>query len=77
MLIVDDEVTTGQTAANLTEVLTAAENDVLPALGSGMRAVWLRRGPWGLLQRLPPCTAAVPQARALAELPDLLADFEV
>ncbi len=53
------------------------DNDVLPALSSGMRAVWLRRGPWGLLQRIPPCAAAVPQARALAELPDLLADFEV
>jgi len=29
------------------------DNDVLPAIAAGMRAVWLRRGPWGHLQRLP------------------------
>jgi HAD-superfamily hydrolase, subfamily IIIA len=26
------------------------DNDVLPASAMGMRAVWIRRGPWGLLQ---------------------------
>jgi HAD superfamily hydrolase (TIGR01549 family) len=26
------------------------DNDVRPALAAGLRAVWLRRGPWGLLQ---------------------------
>lgn len=49
------------------------DNDVLPALDCGMGAVWLRRGPWGALQRLPARAAAVPQARALTELADLLA----
>ncbi|HEX2141096.1 MAG TPA: HAD family hydrolase [Candidatus Limnocylindria bacterium] len=29
------------------------DNDVLPALKAGMRAVWLRRGPWGVVQQLP------------------------
>jgi HAD superfamily hydrolase (TIGR01662 family) len=29
------------------------DNDVLPASAAGMRAVWLRRGPWGVIQRLP------------------------
>jgi HAD superfamily hydrolase (TIGR01549 family) len=29
------------------------DNDVLPALDAGMRAVWIRRGPWGVIQRLP------------------------
>ena len=29
------------------------DNDVLPAMAAGMRAVWLRRGPWGVIQRLP------------------------
>jgi len=29
------------------------DNDVLPAAAHGMRAVWLRRGPWGVIQRLP------------------------
>jgi HAD superfamily hydrolase (TIGR01549 family) len=51
------------------------DNDVLPSLRAGMRAVWLRRGPWGLLQSLPPHAAAVPQARALTELPGILADL--
>ena len=29
------------------------DNDVLPAVAAGMRAVWLRRGPWGLLHACP------------------------
>ena len=29
------------------------DNDVLPAQAAGMRSVWLRRGPWGIIQRLP------------------------
>jgi HAD superfamily hydrolase (TIGR01549 family) len=27
------------------------DNDVLPSAAAGMRAVWIRRGPWGYLQR--------------------------
>jgi FMN hydrolase / 5-amino-6-(5-phospho-D-ribitylamino)uracil phosphatase len=50
------------------------DNDIVPSLRAGMHAVWLRRGPWGLLQRLPR-GAVVPQARSLTELPGLLADF--
>jgi HAD superfamily hydrolase (TIGR01549 family) len=30
------------------------DNDVIPAAAAGMRAVWLRRGPWGVIQRPPP-----------------------
>jgi len=30
------------------------ENDVIPAAEAGMRSVWIRRGPWGLIQQLPP-----------------------
>ena len=29
------------------------DNDVMPAIRAGMRAVWLRRGPWGVIQELP------------------------
>ncbi|HEX7224470.1 MAG TPA: HAD family hydrolase [Candidatus Limnocylindria bacterium] len=29
------------------------DNDVLPAAAAGMRDVWLRRGPWGVIQHLP------------------------
>lgn len=28
------------------------DNDVRPATRAGMRAVWLRRGPWGVIQRI-------------------------
>lgn len=28
------------------------DNDVLPAMAAGMRAVWLRRGPWGVIQHI-------------------------
>jgi HAD superfamily hydrolase (TIGR01662 family) len=30
------------------------DNDVLPAAAIGMRAVWLRRGPWGVIPRSAP-----------------------
>jgi HAD superfamily hydrolase (TIGR01662 family) len=29
------------------------DNDVLPAQHAGMRGIWIRRGPWGVIQRLP------------------------
>lgn len=47
------------------------DNDVLPARTAGLRAVWLRRGPWGAVQRLPQ-GVVVDQARGLSELADRL-----
>jgi HAD superfamily hydrolase (TIGR01549 family) len=44
------------------------DNDVLPALAAGMRAVWLRRGPWGVIQQLP---AGEPPILAVASLTEL------
>jgi HAD superfamily hydrolase (TIGR01549 family) len=29
------------------------DNDVIPAIHAGMRAVWIRRGPWGVIGELP------------------------
>ena len=29
------------------------DNDVVPATATGMRAVWIRRCPWGVIQGLP------------------------
>lgn len=49
------------------------DNDVLPALAAGMGAVWLRRGPWGLLQRREPGAPPVPEVRGLMEVCDLVA----
>jgi HAD superfamily hydrolase (TIGR01549 family) len=43
------------------------DNDVLPAAGAGMRAVWLRRGPWGVIPREVPGQASL-VVRSLAEL---------
>ncbi len=47
------------------------DNDVVAARAAGMRAVHLRRGPWGVLHAgdLPP---EVPRIEGLAELPPLL-----
>jgi FMN hydrolase / 5-amino-6-(5-phospho-D-ribitylamino)uracil phosphatase len=44
------------------------DNDVLPAIQAGLRAVWLRRGPWGRIQVLPPGDAGVLVIASLAEL---------
>jgi FMN hydrolase / 5-amino-6-(5-phospho-D-ribitylamino)uracil phosphatase len=49
--------------------------DVIPSLAAGIHAVWLRRGPWGLLQQLPSDATMVRQIQSLTELPDLLADL--
>lgn len=35
------------------------DNDVLPSAAAGMRAVWIRRGPWGVIQVPPPAVAAL------------------
>jgi FMN hydrolase / 5-amino-6-(5-phospho-D-ribitylamino)uracil phosphatase len=29
------------------------DNDVVPTMAAGLQSVWLRRGPWGIIQRLP------------------------
>jgi len=44
------------------------DNDVLPSLRAGMRAAWIRRGPWGMIQRLPDGAQPVLIVRSLTEL---------
>ncbi len=44
------------------------DNDLLPAMEAGMRAVWIRRGPWGVIQRLPDGTRPALVVDSLAEL---------
>jgi HAD superfamily hydrolase (TIGR01662 family) len=46
------------------------DNDVVPAAAAGLVAVWLRRGPWGMLQRPSNCAALV--VDCLADLPGAL-----
>ena len=48
------------------------DNDVLPALTAGLRAVHVRRGPWGRLQATPDGVAGID---TLAALPDALASL--
>jgi FMN phosphatase YigB (HAD superfamily) len=44
------------------------DNDVLPVLEAGLRSVWLRRGPWGVIQHLPEGTRPALVVDSLAEL---------
>ncbi len=50
------------------------DNDVRPASAAGMRAVWLRRGPWGIVPReVPPEAHLV--VRSLTELCERIDDL--
>jgi len=40
--------------ASVAYVGDRVDNDVLPAAAAGLRAIWIRRGPWGVIQHLPP-----------------------
>jgi HAD superfamily hydrolase (TIGR01662 family) len=46
------------------------DNDVVPAAAAGMRAVWIRRGPWGVIQQPP---AGVGPALVVDSLDELAA----
>ena len=37
--------------ASVAHVGDRIDNDVRPATAAGMRAIWIRRGPWGVIQR--------------------------
>jgi HAD superfamily hydrolase (TIGR01549 family) len=54
--------------ASVAYVGDRVDNDVLPAIAAGMRAVWIRRGPWGLIQELPDGTAPALVVTSLDEL---------
>jgi HAD superfamily hydrolase (TIGR01662 family) len=50
------------------------DNDVRPSVAAGMRAVWLKRGPWAYLARDAP-PAGVLAVGSLSELVDRIADW--
>lgn len=54
-------------AQSITYVGDRVDNDVVPAAAAGMRAAWLRRGPWGCLQQDTTGAAAL-RVGSLAEL---------
>lgn len=54
------------------------DNDVLPALEAGMTAVFIRRGPWGLIHATwPEAARATLRLESLDDLPALLARLTV
>jgi HAD superfamily hydrolase (TIGR01549 family) len=59
--------------ADVAYVGDRVDNDVLPTVAAGMRAVWIRRGPWGIIQSLPPDTPALVVA-TLDELTDRIGE---
>lgn len=48
------------------------DNDVRPAAAAGMRPVWIRRGPWGVIQAEPPPEAVL----TVTSLTELVARIE-
>lgn len=50
------------------------DNDVLPAAAAGMRAIWIRRGPWGVIQRLPDGTRPPLTVDSLAEFAERIGE---
>lgn len=64
-------------AATIAYVGDRIDNDILPAQAAGMRAVFIRRGPWGYIQaRWPEAAQARHRIDSLAELPPLLAALD-
>lgn len=50
------------------------DNDVVPSGAAGMRAVWLRRGPWGVIHSLPPEVEPALVVGSLAELAERIGE---
>jgi FMN phosphatase YigB (HAD superfamily) len=49
------------------------DNDVLPALAAGLQAIYIARGPWGVVQARWPGAQGLRRIRSLAELPAMIA----
>jgi len=55
-------------ASDVAYVGDRVDNDVLPAAAAGMRAIWIRRGPWGAIVDPPPADVAALVVKSLDEL---------
>lgn len=62
---------TGVAPERIVYVGDRIDNDILPARSAGLRAVFLRRGPWGYLQQSQ-CPRGVVAVGSLDELPNAL-----
>lgn len=64
---------TGLAASEIAYVGDRLDNDVLPAREAGMMAIFIERGPWGILHaQRPEAARAAARLRSLAELPSVL-----
>ncbi|HEX3576732.1 MAG TPA: HAD family hydrolase [Rhodopila sp.] len=64
----------GETPDSIAYVGDRLDNDVLPTLAAGMKAVFVRRGPWGWMHaELPDIGRAHIRVESLLDLPDRLA----
>jgi HAD superfamily hydrolase (TIGR01549 family) len=61
-------------ASSVAYVGDRVDNDVLPAVVAGMRAVWIRRGPWGFIERLPEGVHPALMVDSLSELAERIDD---
>jgi HAD superfamily hydrolase (TIGR01549 family) len=61
-------------ASSVAYVGDRVDNDVLPAVVAGMRAVWIRRGPWGFIERLPDGVQPALVVASLTELAERIDD---
>lgn len=60
----------GPDPASVAHVGDRVDNDVLPAATAGFHSIWIRRGPWGLIQQLPAGFTPALAIGSLAELAD-------
>ncbi len=61
-------------AAGVAYVGDRVDNDVIPASAAGMRAVWIRRGPWGFISDAPAPGVASLVVGSLDELVDRIGE---
>jgi HAD superfamily hydrolase (TIGR01549 family) len=63
----------GLNAGDIAYVGDRLDNDILPAKAIGMMAIFIERGPWGVIHASRPgCDRADAHVRSLAQLPSLL-----
>ncbi|MGI8658216.1 MAG: HAD family hydrolase [Candidatus Limnocylindria bacterium] len=63
----------GPPPARVAYVGDRVDNDVVPAQAAGMRSVWIRRGPWGVIQG-PPSAPPSLVVDSLSELVDRIGE---
>ena len=64
----------GVAAREIAYVGDRVDNDVLPSSAAGMRPIWIRRGPWGVIQQLPAGVRPALVVDSLAELAERIGE---